>query len=295
MAFLDPKERIFDVVLTNRGRELMAKNQLRFEFYAFSDEGINYSGSLSASAQQSSSLDDYIFRQLSFEADQRKNGLTLPKNNDLGSFLFTIPSKSKVLPTFVVSVEEDDTIQLRRRFFIDTLILHTRKRNSIRKPLAIIARATVPRATLLRRMQNYVTQQRCDKTASKWTAGKNIVGLPVAGNMIALTNALALNVQTGGSKLIEESLFNRTRKSDVDAVSVKKEIEVIQGLDEVKIDLKLQNFEGAIESKDGFLIEVFLSGTDGLLTKINRDELVDFIDDKTKEDGFSEFLALREE
>jgi hypothetical protein len=48
MGFLDKKERILDIVLTDRGRELMSKNQLKVAYYAFSDDGVNYSGSLVA-------------------------------------------------------------------------------------------------------------------------------------------------------------------------------------------------------------------------------------------------------
>jgi len=45
MGFLDKKERILDVVLTQKGRELLSKSQLNFSYYAFSDDGIDYSGS----------------------------------------------------------------------------------------------------------------------------------------------------------------------------------------------------------------------------------------------------------
>ena len=72
MGFLDQKERILDIVLTDYGKELLSKNQLNFKYYAFSDEGINYSGSLSSSLAVSSSVDNYVHRNLAFEADQRK-------------------------------------------------------------------------------------------------------------------------------------------------------------------------------------------------------------------------------
>jgi len=48
MGFLDKKERILDIVLTDRGRELLSKNEMHVSYYAFSDDGINYSGSLAA-------------------------------------------------------------------------------------------------------------------------------------------------------------------------------------------------------------------------------------------------------
>jgi len=293
MAFLDPKERILDIVLTNKGRELLSKNSLRFEFYAFSDEGIDYSGSLSASVALSRSLDDYVYRNFSFEADQRKNGLSLPKNNDLKSFLFTIPPKSRTLPVFRPSVEDDLPINLSRRFFIDTLILHTRKRNRIRKPIGAIVRATVPKRTLSRRMQNYVIEQRCKQVEQRFKEGRSIAGLPVSRNLIALSRNIALNVHTGGAVPFGSKWFSEDKGNTVDSYSIKREIEIIAGTDKQKIGLKLKNADGEVFAKDGFLIEVFLSSSDGKLTKINKVEKVDFLDDETKQDGFREFLILR--
>ena len=43
MALLDYKTQILDVTLTDKGRELLSKGLLNYTYYAFSDEGIDYS------------------------------------------------------------------------------------------------------------------------------------------------------------------------------------------------------------------------------------------------------------
>jgi hypothetical protein len=152
MAFLDQKERILDVVLTSKGRELLSKNQLRFKYYSFSDEGINYSGSLSSSLSVSSSMDNYIHRDLSFEADQRKN-------KDLNSFLYTIPPGTDVLPDFSINVDISSSVELSRKFYIDTIILQNRVLPFIKKPLDIVVRAEIPQKTIKERTEEHVFLQ----------------------------------------------------------------------------------------------------------------------------------------
>ncbi len=43
---MNQKERVLEVVLTERGKDLLSKNQLNFSYFCFSDDGIDYSGSL---------------------------------------------------------------------------------------------------------------------------------------------------------------------------------------------------------------------------------------------------------
>lgn len=153
MAFLDQKERILDIALTDLGRELLAKNQLNFNYYCFSDEGIDYSGSLLASSSLGVSLDNYIHRELSFEADQRKNA-------DLKSFLYTVDHGRNVLPEFVVSVDISSSVTLERKFYIDTVVLQNRPNVTVQKPVDVIVRATIPKITLSERTQEYVNNQK---------------------------------------------------------------------------------------------------------------------------------------
>lgn len=53
MAFLDPKERVLDVILTQHGRKLLSKGELKIKYYSFSDDEVDYkvtSGIMSGSS-----------------------------------------------------------------------------------------------------------------------------------------------------------------------------------------------------------------------------------------------------
>jgi len=129
MGLLDQKERILDIVYTDKGRELLSKGKLKIKYYAFSDEGINYSGSmvqlngglydyLTSSIASGTTFDQYIHRNLSFEADQRK-GYDNQEPLDLSSFLYTVSSNSKVTPK--IRFSETGTIELKRTYIYQTI------------------------------------------------------------------------------------------------------------------------------------------------------------------------------
>lgn len=132
--------------MTDKGRELLSKNQLNFSYYAFSDEGIDYSGSLQlTNTNFSGSIDEVVFRNLSFESTQKRN-------QDLSSFLYTIDSREKKVPEFTSDTQEG-TITLERNYFsiplgsdlnyVNHIIYSPDFRNSFRKPLDIVFRVKV--------------------------------------------------------------------------------------------------------------------------------------------------------
>jgi len=293
MAFLTQKERIFDFVLTDKGRELLSKNQLNFVYFAFSDEGIDYSGSLSASAVISSSFDDYVHRDFSFEADQRTNEKKLLQNNDLKSFLYTIPSSNAVLPEMVTSKNNTSSVVLNRQYVIDRLDLSTRKRTLLTQPLATIMRATVPRNTISSRVSNYVYQQKENVVKSMFSSSQNVVGLSIGNRYIVLSGDRVLDKITGTVFLASDFLQEQiNQENSIDLSSFKKEVEHVVGVDAVKIDLLLKTSNGAFPIKDGFLIEVYDSGSDGKLTRLIRESVEDAANDETVQEGFESFLQL---
>lgn len=154
MGFLDQKERVLDVVLTDLGRDLLSRNQLNFTYYAFSDEGIDYSGSLSSSTMLSSTLDNYIHKQMAFEADQRID-------QDLRSFLYTIPPDRQVLPEFKISANLTSSTTLERQYTINTMILQQNKpTKTVNQPVDVVIRATIPKENLIIRTKKYVLDQK---------------------------------------------------------------------------------------------------------------------------------------
>jgi len=136
MGFLDKKERIYDVVLTNRGRELLSKGLLQFEYFAFSDCGVDYSGSLALSGTIPGTLDQIIYKSHNFfEADQRVADFEKKVEYlDLDSFLYNIAEGEEVLPSMVTSVDEAEnlTISLERRYkLVDTYEVETIIKNPV--------------------------------------------------------------------------------------------------------------------------------------------------------------------
>jgi hypothetical protein len=154
MALLDPKERVLDVILTDYGRELLAQNRLNFTYYAFSDEGIDYSGSI-ATKNFTGSIDQMVFRNFSFEENQKST----KQNLDLKNFLYTVPTKTSKIPEFVISPTTGSTITLVRHFYKENFSTQNSNFTFYSRPLDVIFRATVPtenREAQYVKFQNYV-------------------------------------------------------------------------------------------------------------------------------------------
>ena len=113
---MDAKTRIFDVCLTNKGRNLLSKNQLNFSYFAFSDDGIDYSGSIdyvASSASLSGTLDDFVHTNtFAFEPLRIED-------KAVNNFLFTMPLQSEVVTRFDSSVT--GSLSLSRKFSIESL------------------------------------------------------------------------------------------------------------------------------------------------------------------------------
>lgn len=109
-GFLDSKERVVDMVLTDYGRKLYSKGKLRFVYYAFSDDEIDYDPWITNSAYISGTLDgpdltgsivEQIQTQHVFEA---VTGMAFGKDKDckdtvcIKNLLFTMPQGQNILP-----------------------------------------------------------------------------------------------------------------------------------------------------------------------------------------------------
>ena len=72
---------------------------------------------------------------------------------------------------------------------------------------------------------------------------------------------------------------------------IKTEVEKVKNIDEKIIELTLKSEITQVDPQAGFLIEVFLSGSDGRLTRIYKDDLVD-LNGNVIEEGFSRYLVM---
>lgn len=68
------------------------------------------------------------------------------------------------------------------------------------------------------------------------------------------------------------------------------DVEKVKAIDEKIVELVLKS-DQTVDTKNGFLIEVFLSGTDGKITRMYRDSIEDLYGNIT-EIGFSEYLIV---
>jgi len=290
MAFLDKKERILDLVLTNKGRELLSKNLLDFTYYAFSDEGVDYSGSLALSGN----IDDHIHQTLTFEADPRKNGLAQTANTSLQTFLYTIPSRRRTLPEFKSSHEDGAVVNLERQFYIDTLTIRLGMTNRIRRPIATVARMTARKSDLFARNKKYSLEQQVNSTKIANEQGKNVVGMPVSRNYIATSPGQAINIRTGLAQSMNGAQMRQELKDKFsqEIISIEKEIEVVAGIDRANFFFRLKSEEGQVPSVNGFLVEMYVSGSDGTLTKIADKTITNPIVDDVIQDGFDTYLDL---
>ena len=288
MSFLDKKYRILDVALTNKGRELLSRNQLTFDFYAFSDYGVDYSGALSCSIINSTSIDYEIRKNTHItEATQYQRLADLP------TFLYTIPSGRKVLPRFTTNFDErDEEIILKRRYYIDALILSAQKKKSIQKPISVLMRATTQKQTVEQKLQNYVNQQQNQEAVVAYINEENIVGKYVAADWVAINNVQAINVNSGLVKDLIEFIQPESLSIDINAFSSEKTVEVISGLSRAKFNFTLKSSEGEVTSKSGFLVEIFDSGSDGALVRLTDENSLDVVKDTVTNKGYDNFLFV---
>jgi len=176
MGLLDKKERVLDIVLTQRGRELLSKNQLIVKHYAFSDEGVNYSGSLYSSVNVSgTTFDDDVYRGLSFEATSKfqttppgpggtsiTNPIFQTNVGSLSSYLYTVPEGSNTLPDFKIGANVSASIELERRFYIEVITTEMKPKVRTGTIIDTIIRAQVAKTDAAERKKNYVDEQRID-------------------------------------------------------------------------------------------------------------------------------------
>lgn len=124
---------------------------------------------------------------------------------------------------------------------------------------------------------------------------KSFLGMPLSKNHVLLSKDKALDRNTGMVVPVEKIAKIPTPDLIVQAPAreIKREVEVVEGIDKIKVELDLFLTEtGEISSRDGFLIEVFESGSDGKLTRLYRNDVVDPLSEDVVREGFEHYLTL---
>ncbi len=166
MGLLDKKSRILDLVFTKRGRELMSKNQLNVAYYAFSDDLIDYSGSLSLSLSLSgTSIDDIVNKYfIPVEANQ------MIKVKDFKSFLISTTDDKEEIPQFKINIPLSATLN---RIYEDVSVQDFVK-NELNNPenaTDFVVTVDIDQISVADRERHYAEQQRAkmiqEKTLNK--------------------------------------------------------------------------------------------------------------------------------
>ncbi len=284
MGFLDKKERVLDIVLTDKGRDLMSQHQLNIQYYAFSDAGINYSGSLANAAVSGNTMDGDVYKTPLFEADRMER-----KKKDLQSFLYTVPERSPVLPDIRVGADLSSSVTLERRYHYETLNLNVVPSVLLSNPIDVIIRATIKQEDNAFRTFKFVKSQYLKKILKATeTSGsiKDLIGTPVGRHYVLVAGKKVLDKRSG--KVIPLDDID----DDESVIEIKKEIEKIDGLTNVSLDLSLVGSK-PMPAKDGFLIEVYESGSDGTLTRVYQTDLVDPFTNDVVREGFESSMHLK--
>ena len=127
----------------------------------------------------------------------------------------------------------------------------------------------------------------------------SFLGFPINKTMTLISKDKVLDKKNGSifnAKDILDRLFTPLGAPSpapvIQDVEIKKEVEVVVGIDGKRIDFTLANSDGVVPSMNGFLVEVYLSGADGKLTRVFQEDVVDVVNDDTLSEGFSNYLEL---
>ncbi len=104
-GFLDKRERVIDMILTDHGRDLLSRGKLEFAYYSFFDDEVDYqpcistSGSMS-SAELSASVLQQIEATLVREATTgyRSGDMRMRDTTNVHDMLFTVPQGQTIVP-----------------------------------------------------------------------------------------------------------------------------------------------------------------------------------------------------
>lgn len=98
------------------------------------------------------------------------------------------------------------------------------------------------------------------------------------------------------SDAIVKDIVASLNKENITINTISPQADIVTSVDSQIIDFYLKTSDGKLTPKDGFLVEVFDSGSDGKLTRLYREDLQDPVDDNNIiQDGFSNYFTIEED
>lgn len=129
----------------------------------------------------------------------------------------------------------------------------------------------------------------------------------MAGKILPLTSKYTL---IGGNKILNKSngsiiaatdaiikeIVSSLGKENITIQALNTQADVVTAIDSQIIDFYLKTSDGKLVPKDGFLVEVYESGSDGKLTRLYREDVQDPVDNNNIiQDGFSNYFTIEED
>jgi hypothetical protein len=281
MGILDKKTRILDVVLTNRGRELLSKNQLTFAYYAFSDEGVDYKGALTSSVENSSSVESEIHKSFILDADYRNcTKGTGNREIKLNSYLFTANQEEAATPQFFMEPNLS-TVSLERNYTHSsekTIVEDHRALSALKSAMAIVySEEEGEISTAIDEDANYLqaVESEIDQLFYDIMIGKSVKGRMFSDNWIFVTDSTLQNIKDPTRRLHIKDLTNvrsvapiskKTNTFKEDDQIEDRNFQIINSRDEQEFEFYLKTESG--KTRGNFMIEFFESGSNGELLEI---------------------------
>jgi len=122
--------------------------------------------------------------------------------------------------------------------------------------------------------------------------------LPLTKNITLITEDSVLDKRSGkilalSDPKVEREIKNYYFKNSIVATEISDTAEAVISLESKVINFIFKTSDGLVDYKNGFLIEVYDSGSDGKLTKMYLEDIQDPLDEnKLINDSFSNYFTL---
>ena len=287
MGILSKKEQILDVILTDKGRDLLSKNNLNFTYYVFSDDGVDYSGSLSSSLGLSSSFEDYIYQSFVFEPGSNQE--------KLNNYLYTVDAGTS-LPKFVTNIDDTPSFSLRRLYELSDQFLSKTVVSFLPNPEAVVVKVSTKQENRSSIEEDYGISQHISKTKEIFFSNledvSSIIGQRVGVEHVVVDADKVLNVRTGEIIQGDVKIFVENQLNNQIIFDYDQNVEIVTGRDSQIITFDLSSNKGSYPVVNGFLVEIYDSGSDGRIKKLKREDTLNVLEQTTVEKGFENYIDI---
>lgn len=284
MGFLNKKDRIIDFVLTDKGRELLAKNNFELSYYSFFDNEIDYKTILSSSQAYDGALNNFpileaglspfIFRDDSKVYTQIIDDRNEPKLN-ISKEEVILQKKEKIATLNDLEnfnpINEPIAIGVNLQSNINNNLLNP---SLVTSQIRSLGSVIPPRENAV---NNILT------SIDNLSIQLNNIIRERNESFIFLTDKIFIDPNTG-------IIYDNTVVNNLPNL-INNEIRIFSQPDVDNIEINMQNYA----VRDGFLVEVFLSSSGSNLEKISSQDLFNIKSGEILSRGFENWFKLEKD